>query len=90
MTDLVVTYLCGCDAAEVGQAFHTGLMVCPQHQQVVAPFDRGHSLCFGEVTITLKLEAYDEHQGNLWVNALEETLLMDNKVTSVQTVEAWQ
>ena len=89
MAELVVSYTCGCDAGEVGQAFANGLMVCPTHNEPTAPFEREPRACKGRITIELDLEVRDRHQGSLWVNTLEETLLRDDKVRYVQTVEAY-
>jgi hypothetical protein len=83
MGDVEVTYLCGCLGSEVGQSFDHGLLVCPQHREPVAPFERPERHARARVTLVLDLECHTPEQALRWSDALVATLDHDATVTAI-------
>ena len=79
-----VIYECGCDAAEVGQEFDDGVLVCPIHRASTAPFE--HVGPFkGRVRIELLVEAESRERAQRWCDDLVENLLREDIVRGVDT-----
>lgn len=80
-------YACGCSMIDVGQAFHEGVLVCPQHGTVTAPYEHPQAPFAGRVRLELLVEAPSRAEVQTWLDALTETLLHEPLVRGLDRSE---
>lgn len=77
-----VTYECGCSGSLAGQAFVNGLLVCPEHTEPVAPFDRPPAPHRHKLTIEVELETRDAESHQRFADWLDRLLTHDARATA--------